>query len=152
MAPYTNITKPQELNMKTLKQSWGIFPYIVNDGVQFCCRSCAAHGTSTVDFTRNEHGQPSEVMGNGELMRSIDGSTDLTFPAYGYLEMTLFHSQYKYTPLVESPGSAFVVRKEKSSISGILMSNIMGTWSLLVMMICLALLAGTIIWILVSMS
>ena len=63
--------------------------------------------------------------------------------------MTQFHSVYKYTPLIESPGSAFLVRKEKSSVGGVLISNIIGNWPLAVMMVCLAFAAGSIMWWLV---
>ena len=87
--------------------------------------------------------------GNEALLKSIDGLTDLTFPVYGYVGMTQFHSLYKYTPLIESPGSAFLVRKEKSSIGGVLISNIIGNWPLAVIMVCLAFAAGSIMWWLV---
>ena len=115
----------------------------------FCCKTCREHNYTTASFARNYHGQPSEVFGNEALIKSIDGLTDLTFPVYGYVGMTQYHSLYQYTPLIESPGSAFLVRKEKSSIGEILISNIMGNWPLAVMMVCLAFAAGSIMWWLV---
>lgn len=133
-----------------MQHSWGIFPYIINDAVEFCCQTCASHGASVVDFSKNQHGQASEVSSINELLGSIDGQTDLTFPVYGYLGMTTYHQRLQYTPLVESPGSAFLVKKEKSSMGSLLMSNIIGNWSLLVMMTCMAMAAGAIMWTLVS--
>ena len=150
LAPYTNISNPENYDEKILKNEWGIFPFIVNDAVTYCCQTCKTHNYSSVSYTHNYHGQPSEVAGNEALVNSIDGLTDLTFPVYGYVGMSWYHSLYKYTPLIESPGSAFLVRKEKSSIGGILMSNILGNWPLAVLMVCLAFASGAIMWLLVS--
>ena len=150
LSPYTNITNSEDSSFEEVRRSWGIFPYIINDAVEFCCQTCAAHGASVVDFSKNQHGQASEVSSINELLGSIDGQTDLTFPVYGYLGMTTYHQRLQYTPLVESPGSAFLVKKEKSSMGSLLMSNIIGNWSLLVMMTCMAMAAGAIMWTLVS--
>jgi hypothetical protein len=150
LAPYTNVTNPEYFDKKILKNNWGIFPYIVNDAVTFCCQTCASHNYSTVDFSRNYHGQPSELSSYEALLNSVDGLTDLTFPVYGYVGMSTFHSLYKYTPLIESPGSAFLIRKEERSMSGLLMSNILGNWPLAAIMVCLALAAGAVMWCLVS--
>ncbi len=136
--------------METLKNRWGIFPYIVNDAVYFCCQTCKSHNYSSVSFAQNYHGHPSEVLGNEALVNSIDGLTDLTFPVYGHVGMSWYRNSYKYTPLIESPGSAFIVRKEDSKMSGMLMANILGNWPLFVLIICLALAAGAVMWCLVS--
>lgn len=122
----------------------------MNDAVVFCCQTCRSHNYSSVLFTQNYHGQPSEVFGNEALVNSIDGLTDLTFPIYGYVGMSWYRQIYKYTPLIESPGSVFLVRKEKSNLSGLLMLNILGNWPLAVMIVCMAFAAGAIMWWLVG--
>ncbi|XP_028403045.1 uncharacterized protein LOC114525810 [Dendronephthya gigantea] len=146
LAPYTNITNAEYFDNKILKNDWGIFPYIVEDAVVSCCQTCRTHNYSTVSFSRNYHGDPAEVTRYEALVNSIDGLTDLTFPVYGYVGMNLYHSLYKYTPLIESPGSAFIVRKEETNMSELLLMNILGNWPLAAVMVCLAFAAGAVMW------
>ena len=115
-----------------------------------CCQTCKTHNYSTVSFSRNYHGDQAEVSRYEELINSIDGLTDLTFPVYGYVGMALYRSLYKYTPLIESPGSAFIVRKEESDMSELLMMNIIGNWPLAAVIVCLAFAAGAVMWWFVS--
>ena len=69
---------------------------------------------------------------------------------YGWKWQEYYSADYRYIPLVESPGVAFIIiEKEGLSPSQRLVNEVFATWPYLVITTLLAALAGIVIWFLV---
>ena len=76
-----------------------------------------------------------------------------SFPVYGWTWQEYYGAYYRYIPLVESPGVAFIViEDEVLSPSERLIKEVFATWPYIVVTTLLAVLAGIIIWFLVSLN
>ena len=76
---------------------------------------------------------------------------NLSFPVYGWKWQEYYSADYRYIPLVESPGVAFIIiGKEGVSPSQRLVNEVFATWPYMVITTLLAALAGIVMWFLVS--
>lgn len=76
-----------------------------------------------------------------------------SFPVYGWKWQDYYSAEYRYIPLVESPGVAFIIiEKEGLSPSQRLVNEVFATWPYLVITTLLAALAGIVIWFLVILN
>ena len=74
-----------------------------------------------------------------------------SFPVYGWKWQEYYSAYYRYIPLVESPGVAFIIiEKEGLSPSQRLINEVFGTWPYMVITTLLAVLAGMVVWFLVN--
>ena len=78
---------------------------------------------------------------------------NFSFPVYGWKWQDYYSAEYRYIPLVESPGVAFIIiEKEGFSPSQRLVNEVFATWPYLVITTLLAALAGIVIWFLVILN
>ena len=76
---------------------------------------------------------------------------DFVFPINGYKYQAIYHTEFGYYGLVESPGVAHVVNSDdRLSPAQAVLQSVFHTWPLLVITFVLAYLAGILIWITVS--
>lgn len=119
--------------------------------VQHCCGDCQhGHGKSTVDYSFHGNDNSSEKNTKPDMIEAIDHLTDLNFPVHGYTDQRTYLGTYKYVPVVESPGVAFIVRYE--NLDTPITSSLVQSWPLAVVVVVLTLLSGMLFWILVSES
>ena len=86
------------------------------------------------------------------MQSSID-STDLSFPVYGWKWMSVYQAYYKYIPLVESPGVAYIIILDKSlSHTESIMKSILETSNFFILVMLMALVAGMVMWFLVRIN
>lgn len=70
---------------------------------------------------------------------------------YGWKWQEYYSADYRYIPLVESPGVAFIIiEKEGLSPSQRLVNEVFATWPYMIITTLLAALAGIVIWFLVG--
>ena len=65
-------------------------------------------------------------------------------------ELSLFSSSHLFVPIVDSPGYALLIKYDSSSQSSVIFESILNGWPILILTIVMAVLAGMIIWMLVS--
>ena len=128
----------------------GIIPPFVDELVVFCCRTCLLHGTSYVDFNFNGNNSVAQKPDDISMKAAISEHTDLHFPVYGFAGMDVYNAYYRYTPLVESPGVAFLIMIGSKGPFHQIILALSDVFPLCLMYIMLALLAGIIVWCLVS--
>ena len=64
--------------------------------------------------------------------------------------MSVYKAYYKYIPLIESPGVAYIVIMDKSlTKTEAIFTSILGTANFFILVMLMALIAGMIIWFLV---
>ena len=137
ISPYIGLTGSTHLT--------GVFPTVLRQMVASCCQPCRAHNT-TLDFLTAE-----SIKSSLESVRNGVGESDLSFPVYGSSEKESYGALYGYVPVISSPGEAFVVNREMDQTpSDILASVIFSSWPLAVLSLVFCILAGIVIWILVS--
>jgi hypothetical protein len=80
----------------------------------------------------------------------IDDTNDLSFPVYGWKWQDRYQGDYRYIPLVESPGFAFLLlRPETESPLIAIVNSILATWPYILITLLMALLAGIVVWFMV---
>ena len=67
-------------------------------------------------------------------------------------QFSFISSTHLFIPVVDSPGIAFLVKKEGDSQATVIFESILNGWPVLVLTIVMAVLAGIIMWMLVSFS
>lgn len=147
--PYNDVELSKDLTKVNMS---GMIPQLLNNLVMECCGTCEAHGMSYVDFVFNGQKQPAYQHNENDVVERIDDSNDLSFPVYGWKWQDTYAERYRYIPLVESPGFAFLLRKpDTDSPLKAVLKSIFETWPYLLIVNLMALIAGIIIWFLVSM-
>ena len=103
-----------------------------------------------VDYYGNERQNSSRKNTKYEMKEAIDDLTDLSFPVHGYSDQRNYLRNYKYVPVVESPGAAFIVRNDglKAPVTAALGSS----WPLAVMVTLFIFLSGCLFWMTVSLK
>lgn len=129
----------------------GMIPEILNNLTTECCQTCKSHGRSYVDFVKNGQGESAFQNNEMDVISLIDDLNDLSFPIYGWKWQDQYQEIYRYIPLVQSPGFAFLLLEPQteSPLRAIIFS-ILGTWPYLLITCIMALVAGAIMWFMVS--
>lgn len=116
-----------------------------------CCGNCQnRQGTSMADYYRNERQNSSRKNTKYEMKEAIDDLTDLSFPVHGYSDQRNYLRNYKYVPVVESPGAAFIVRNE--GLQAPVTAALAVSWPLAVIVILFIFLSGFLFWMAVSVK
>ena len=137
ISPYIGLTESSHLT--------GVFPTVLHRMVASCCQPCRAHNT-TLDFLTE-----GSVKSSLENVREAISDSDLSFPVYGSSDQERYAALYSYVPVINSPGEAFVVNREMDQTpSDILAAIIFSCWPLAVLSFLFCVLAGIIIWFMVS--
>jgi hypothetical protein len=117
------------------------------------CGECPnGHGQSVVHLSDNGKGKPAEKQTQLDVMSDVDDVTDVSFPVPGHVSYTTFLKYYAYVSLVESPGTAYLVVRndESTSRNNALFSTLGACWPIVLLSFGMALLAGMVIWLMVS--
>ena len=130
----------------------GPFPFILDWAARTCCTPCInGHGPTSVDYEHDKGGFAAEK-DNVSVVHRIDNEADMSFPMEGYKGQSAY-GIYRYVPLMESGGVALVgslpTADERTSFV-----ILVGTtcFPMLLMSILMTLLAGSVIWALVSVA
>ncbi|XP_031573116.1 uncharacterized protein LOC116307107 isoform X2 [Actinia tenebrosa] len=138
--PYSNVSKDG--------RPGHIIPIMIQNMASYCCETCKEHGQSEVDFHYDGHGQKAEKTSLQQLIREIDGETDFSFPVYGYHDQTTFKGGLGYTPLIESPGVAFIVGKDSYNFKEQMFEGVLSCWPVIALPLVMTCIAGFIVWLL----
>ena len=149
--PYVGVPRSSANLSAGANNMTGIIPDFLNDLVVSCCASCSLHGSSFVDFNLNGKNAPAHQRDDKSLKAAIDHNTDLNFPIYGWKGMDTYSAYYRYTPLVESPGVAFIIMLGEDGAFRQITKALSEVLPFGLLCVVLALLAGIIVWFLVSL-
>ncbi|XP_048579794.1 uncharacterized protein LOC5501224 isoform X1 [Nematostella vectensis] len=128
-----------------------IIPVMLQEMLVQCCGSCADHGQSRLDLTVDGHNNTAQKKTIDELLNTIDGETDFSFPVHGYKGQDSYKRGLGYTPMVESPGAAFVVGQvDTTAARAAMFDKVIGTWPVIVLPLVMAYIAGAVMWFLDS--
>ena len=137
--------------LMTADHMTGMLPFLFSDLASTCCKTCKQHGETIVDFNRNGKMKPALQHSIRGVESFLDDDTDFSFPIYGWKWQKVYKKYYRYIPLVESPGFAFIMIMDNlGSPVWHMYYEILGTWPYLLFTVLTALTAGIIIWFLVS--
>ena len=114
-----------------------------------CCGNCSGgDGPSMISYANRR-----DNLVAIKDIRNFDVNDTITFPISGYKDDRLYQSEYKFMPLVSSPGVAFIVVDEPPGTSAnAVFKSVLSGWPVLVLTLLMALLSGIIMWALVSVS
>ncbi|XP_048579474.1 uncharacterized protein LOC116616082 isoform X2 [Nematostella vectensis] len=131
----------------------GIIRPILNDLAVRCCHVCQSHGHSQVDFVTNSNGGPAMQPSDQAVKSLIGNASDLSFPIYGWNWQTYYSGAYRYIPLIDSPGFAYIVLQPVPENTGQrIVNSLLATWPYMLITMLITLLAGMLIWFLDTAS
>lgn len=142
--PYTNVSKSNP--------NGGFFPYLLDMVTLSCCQTCLEHGTSEVDYFKDGEGNAAEKSSDIAVKGSLTLETDYSFPMYGYNGQTEYSRYYGFAGMVQAVGTVFFTLKPDYSAqqSNALIQSIWSIMPFLAIAVLLAIIAGIIMWALVS--
>lgn len=72
---------------------------------------------------------------------------------FGRSEIENFQSSYKFVSIINSPGSAFIVRDPVAELdkTGAIMSSLFSCWPAVIIIVVLSMVAGIVVWLLVHL-
>lgn len=124
-----------------------MFPVLLRNMITSCCQACSSH-TTNVDFRVGNNPKHSI-----EDMRRDIGENDLSFPVYGNSDQEKYGSFFGFASVILSPGDAYVVNREpKKSSTDFLLTLVLSCWPIIILNLVFSLLAGIVIWLLVSQT
>ena len=127
-----------------------IIPWVLKEMVDECCGSCSKFQTTVVNFKRDGSNRESAKNSSHFLLKSLDTSSDFTFPIYGNSLQKSYKGGFGYVPVIELPGVAFIVYPEVSTQQNTMFNSIIRCLPLLLLPMVTSYAAGVIMWILVS--
>ena len=78
---------------------------------------------------------------------NLDRDDTITFPISGKKDDRYYQNDYKFLPLVGSPGVAFIVVEDPPGTSAnAVFNSVLSGWPVLVLTLLMALLSGIIMW------
>ncbi len=85
------------------------------------------------------------------LVSQLSDDVHFNVPAGGNKEQTLYQGQYQYINVIDSTGSVFVVvDQSKASKTSAMVQSLSRVWPLLVVSILMMMVAGILLWMVVS--
>ncbi|XP_068689584.1 protein sidekick-1-like isoform X2 [Montipora foliosa] len=138
--PYANVSDDG--------QPGEIIPWVLKEMVDECCGSCSEFQTTVVNFKRDGSNEESAKNSSHFLLKSLDTSSDFTFPIYGSSLQDSYRGGFGYVPVIESSGVAFIVYPEVSTQQNTMFNSIIRCLPVLLLPMVTAYAAGVIIWIL----
>ena len=132
----------------------GFIPEILDIAIQACCSDCtqaSGKSASVINYELDGKGKTGRKTGVKELIGSIDSDTDFSVPVNGYKGQT-HYSLYRYVKMAESPGVAFITVMDTSEKVIAIANVFFYSWPLLLMSFFMMIVAGMIMWVLVSVE
>ena len=126
-----------------------MFPILLEEIVPLCCGNCSeGDGPSSISYVSYKQ----ENLVNIKKIENLDGSDRITFPISGKKNDRFYQNEYRFMPLISSPGVAFIVVDEPPGTSAnAVFNSVLSGWPVLLLTLLMALLSGIIMWGLVSM-
>lgn len=126
----------------------GLFPHFLPQLFSHCCGNCS------------EGDGPSEIIYDVKFQENLVAIKDIsnlesvdtiTFPISGNKDNPSYKNEFKFLPLISSPGVAFIVVEEPPGTSAkAVFDSVVSGWPVLLLTILMALLSGIVMWALVS--
>lgn len=120
--------------------------------IKWACGNCEnGHGETDIDMKSNGKGGDAYKQGAIDLVSDIDDVPHISFPVYGNGYMVKYMGMYEYIHLMDSPGVVFITIDDPSETTGKrIISSVFACMPLLLVAVLMAVLAGFIVWVLVS--
>ena len=118
--------------------------------VDECCGWCSEFQKTVVNFKRDASNEESAKSSSHFLLKSLDTSSDFTFPIYGNSLQDSYKGGFGYVPVIESSGVAFIVYPDSTQQNTMFNSVILWLPVLFLLPMVTAYVPAVIIWILVS--
>lgn len=120
-----------------------LFPELLKEIVSLCCGNCSdGDGPSEIDYQKR---QPN--LEEIKSLANLDKSDTITFPISGKKDDRTYQSDFKFMPLISSPGVAFIVVDEPPGTSAnAVFNSVLSGWPVLLLTMLMALLSGIIMW------
>ena len=116
-----------------------------------CCGECEnGHGASIIDYNLDGSGNNSRKNTEKEMRLAIDSDTDLSLPVYGLSDQRRYINHFRFVPVVESPGAAFIVTKEGLKSKSRIKRLVYGCGPLIMFNLTIICLTGILMWLLVG--
>lgn len=130
----------------------GIFPFILNKVASTCCKPCLnGHGPTTVDYEHDKEHMAAEKH-NVSLVHKNEYEADMSFPVEGHKGQSRY-GVYRYVPLMESAGVALVAPLPSAEEKAHFVIHVgVACFPMLLLAVLMVLLAGAILWALVSVT
>ena len=131
----------------------GLFPNLIRDIVMKACGSCSGYENSTLSYFSSKDGSEPNKKSELKLKSSIaDGVVDISFPVFGRAEESVIFPGTEFIPIVQSPGSAMIIRDQAETQNKALelMKSVLNTWPMFAITFMLAFITGYFIWFTVS--
>ncbi|XP_022798346.1 uncharacterized protein LOC111336503 [Stylophora pistillata] len=139
-------SKPPYVISPSANSMSGIFMAFLDEMVFQCCANCSrGHGTSYVDYNSDGRRNVAKKPTERDMIAAIDHVTDLHFPVHGSSDQRKYLRTFKYVPVVESPGAAFIIRYEKPE--ALITKALVECWPLVVVVVVFVLSSGLLYWI-----
>ncbi|KAL9958187.1 hypothetical protein ACROYT_G035165 [Oculina patagonica] len=121
----------------------GLFPLLLQQIVPFCCGNCSeGDGPSIISYANRQ-----DNLVAIKNIRNFDVDDTITFPISGNKEDRSYQNEYKFMPLISSPGVAFIVVDEPpGSSANAVFKSVLSGWPVLLLTLLMALLSGIIMW------
>ena len=126
----------------------GLFPLLLQEIVPRCCGNCSGgDGPSEIVY----HVKRQSNLVAIKDIKNLDSPDSITFPINGKKDDRWYQNDYKFMPLISSPGVAFIVVDEPPGTSAnAVFNSVLSGWPVLLLTLLMALLSGIIMWGLVS--
>ncbi|KAJ7390406.1 hypothetical protein OS493_025663 [Desmophyllum pertusum] len=125
------------------KEPSGLFPLLLQEILPVCCGNCSeGDGPSTISYANRQ-----ENLVAIKDSKNFDKDDTITFPISGKKDDRWYQNDYKFMPLISSPGVAFIVVDEPpGSSANAVFNSVLSGWPVLVLTFIMALLSGIIMW------
>ena len=118
--------------------------------VRDVCAQCPAHGHTDINFQSVVRNRVTSRKKRSDILSDPIGDYDLIFPVGRFLSQKTFEG-YNYIPVVEVPGFVLMtVTRNKKFYAKVVASSLFDCWPYFIIYISMMLLAGIMLWILVS--
>ena len=126
----------------------GIFPPLVRDTILGVCGNCSEFGQPKIYFETDITGASAQKDGLVQVKHSISEHSQFNFPLIGRKDSN------RFVPVIDTPGSVFITKKPSLTmvVEYMFLDTIFGTLPLLGFAVITAVLAGIVMWCLVSKS
>ena len=116
------------------------------------CNGSRGQGLSVVHFDIDRNGDKCQKLSETQCIEHVSSAVDITFPLHGRSLQTSFLFGGAFLPVVPYPSAAMVVLKKVTVISRskAMIDGIFSIWPLVVINLLFALVAGCVMWFLVS--
>ena len=93
-------------------------------------------------------------LGEKQLKSMVNHNAHIHVAMFGRSEIETFQSDYKFVPIVASPGIAFIVRDPLAELdrTAAIMSSLAGCWPAIIIIFLFSMVAGIFVWVAVSVS